>query len=349
MNWDFFIFKPIKNLRMKILATLSIVLIIISCDSSKKTTTNTTQSVSTNSTTVLENEKTKEIVSTEEVKTIVSFLASDDLNGRKTGTDGIEEAANYVEKQFKTFGVKPYFESYRDTFKVEDMVAFNVVGLVEGNDSKLKNEYIVIGAHYDHIGTSKEVQGDKIANGANDNAAGTTAVLAMAKYFGKNKTNKRSLIFVTFTAEEMGLLGSKHLAQRLKEQNINLYTMINFEMIGVPFVDRDYDAFITGYELSNFANKINAYADAKLVGYSEVAKKYDLFKRSDNYPFYEAFKVPSHTISSCDLTNFDFYHHVDDEVDKLDYTFMSNLINKMAPVIEAMANASTQEIKMNGN
>ncbi|WAC03432.1 M20/M25/M40 family metallo-hydrolase [Lacinutrix neustonica] len=254
-----------------------------------------------------------------------------------------------MENQFKSFGLKPYFETYRDTFKVGALDAFNVVGLVEGNDPQLKNEYIVIGAHYDHIGSSAEVDGDSIANGANDNAAGTSAVLAMAKYFGKNKTNKRSLIFVTFTAEEKGLLGSKHLAEKLKAQNINLYTMINFEMIGVPFVGRDYDAFITGYAMSNLAERINAYAGDKLVGYSEVAKKYNLFKRSDNYAFYEAFKVPSHTISSCDLTNFDFYHHVDDEVDKLDYHFMANLINKMGPVIEAMANAATQEIKMNDN
>ncbi|WP_082041767.1 M28 family peptidase [Lacinutrix sp. Hel_I_90] len=340
---------------MKTITALCIATLLFGCNTSKNTTTenttnNPTERLETPATVIVSaTPKMSEIVSAGDVKETVSFLASNDLNGRNTGSEGIAEAADYVETQFKTFGLKPYFDTFRDNFKVGELEAFNVVGLVEGNDSQLKNEYIVIGAHYDHIGSIKAVAGDSIANGANDNAAGTSAVLAMAKHFGKNKTNKRSLIFVTFTAEEMGLLGSKHLAEKLKAQNINLYTMVNFEMIGVPFIGRDYEAFITGYELSNLAEKINDYAGTKLVGYSEVAKKYNLFKRSDNYAFYEAFKVPSHTISSCDLTNFDFYHHVDDEIDKLNYSFMANLINKMAPVLEAMANAPTQEIKMNDN
>ena len=341
---------------MKIITTLSILALFIGCDSAKKvtaetqTTTPTATTPNTATTTKsLGEAKMINIVSADEVKAVVSFLASDDLKGRDTGSEGIDEAATYIEKQFKDFGVKPYFETYRDNFKVGTLDAFNVVGVLEGNDAKLKNEYIVIGAHYDHIGSSKEVNGDTLANGANDNAAGTSAVLAMAKYFGKNKTNKRSIIFTTFSAEEKGLLGSKHLAERLKAKDINLYTMINFEMIGVPFIGRDYEAFITGYDLSNLAEKMNKYSGSNLLGKSDVAIKYGLFKRSDNYAFYQAFKTPCHTVSSCDLTNFDFYHHVDDEVDKLDYPFMASLINKMAPVIETMSNTATQEIKMNGN
>lgn len=288
-------------------------------------------------------------VTTDEVKAMVSYLASDQLKGRDTGTEGIHLAANYVETKLNQFGVKPYFKSYRDNFMIAGTQAYNVIGYLEGVDSKLKDEFILIGAHYDHLGTIEAVNGDIIANGANDNAAGTSGVLALSKYFGKKKSNKRSLLFVTFTAEEKGLLGSKNLSKRLKEDGINLYAMINLEMIGVPFVGRDYQAFITGYELSNMAEKMNSYANEKLIGASSVAKQYNLFKRSDNYPFYEAFKVPCHTVSSCDLTNFDYYHHVDDEVDKLDYPFMTNLINKLAPVIEQMANTITQEIKMNGH
>ncbi|WP_299890076.1 M20/M25/M40 family metallo-hydrolase [uncultured Lacinutrix sp.] len=290
-------------------------------------------------------------ITSDEVKDIVAFLASDDLEGRDTGSAGIESSAKMIEYKFKEMGLKPYFDatSYRDNFKIGEMDAFNVVGYLEGSDSKLKEEFIIIGAHYDHIGIGKDVNGDTIANGANDNAAGTSAVLSLAKYFAAKKNNKRSLLFVTFTAEEKGLLGSKHLAERLKEQNFNLYTMFNIEMIGVPFKARDYEAFVSGYELSNFAEKANEYAGNKLLGFSEVSKKYSLFKRSDNYPFYQAFKVPSHTVSSCDLTNFDFYHHVDDEIDKLDYPFMASLINKMAPVIEAMSNTATREIRMNDN
>lgn len=331
---------------MRILVILSVLTLFIGCDTTKKTTGAVAE---TTTLTKVENNavKSSDFITENALKEMVSFLSSNDLKGRDTGSEGINEAANYIENQFKALGVKPYFNTYRDNFKIGEMEAYNVVGYLEGNDPKLKEEFILIGAHYDHIGIIKAVDGDSIANGANDNATGTSGVLAMAKYFSKKKTNKRSILFATFTAEEKGLLGSKHLAERLKESELNLYTMINLEMIGVPFVDRDYQAFITGHELSNLAEKMNDYAGEHLIGASDVSKKYGLFKRSDNYPFYQAFKVPSHTVSSCDLTNFDYYHHVHDEVDTLDFPFITRLINALAPVLEQMANAPAQEIKMN--
>jgi Zn-dependent M28 family amino/carboxypeptidase len=287
-------------------------------------------------------------ITSDELKETVRFLASDRLLGRNTGSEGIDEAATYLENQFNALGVKPYFETYRDDFKVDSLEAFNVVGIIEGNDSKLKDEYIIIGAHYDHIGIiDKIVDNDSIANGANDNAAGTSSVIAMAKYFAAKKNNKRSLMFVLFSAEEKGLLGSKHLAKKLKAENINLYTMVNMEMIGVPFKDRDYIAFLTGYEMSNMAEKMNEYLGSKVIGFSEIAKKYNLFRQSDNYAFYEAFKIPCQTMSSCDLSNYEYYHHVDDEADKLDYNHMASLINSVIPAIEKMSNTPTKEIKMN--
>ncbi|MGY0391890.1 M20/M25/M40 family metallo-hydrolase [Bizionia sp. KMM 8389] len=296
---------------------------------------------------IVNSEKTSQ-VTPDEVKQTVSFLASDAQMGRGTGGEGIEASANYIETQLKAFGVKPYYKTYRDDFKAKGLDAYNVVGVLEGTDATLKNEIIVIGAHYDHIGTkAKAVASDSIANGANDNAAGTSAVLALARYFGAHKTNKRSIMFVLFSAEEMGLLGSKHLAKRLKTENANLYTVVNLEMIGVPFKDRDYVAFVTGYDKSNMAVKINEYIGTKFLGESDVAKKYNLFKASDNYPFYQVFSMPSHTISSCDLSNYDFYHHVDDEIEKLDYNHMAELINQLIPGIEKMTNTPTQEIKMN--
>ena len=211
-------------------------------------------------------------ITASEVQQTVAFLASDDLKGRNTGTEGIETSASYVEKQLKSYGLKPYYETYRDSFKAKGLDAFNVVAYLEGNDSSLKDEVVILGAHYDHIGKSAVVENDSIANGANDNAAGTSAVLAMARYFATKKNNKRSIMFVLFSAEEMGLLGSKHLAKRLKSENINLYTMVNIEMIGVPFKGRDYEAFITGYSKSNMAEKINEYVGSNLIGFSEVAK-----------------------------------------------------------------------------
>ena len=287
-------------------------------------------------------------MSTSEIKSMVGFLAADNVEGRDTGSHGIEQAALYIEKKLLSYDVTPYFSTYRDSFKINDLEVYNIVGYLEGIDSILKKEVVLIGAHYYHIGfRARPVTNDTIANGANDNASGTATVLAMAKYFGATKNNKRSIIFALFTAEELGLRGSRHLAERLSTEKLNLYTMINFEMMGVPFLDRDYQVFATGHDLSNMAEVLNKYAGNKLVGKSEEAAKFNLFKRSDNYAFYEQFNIAAQTISSCDLTNFDFYHHVDDESDKLDYEHMASVVNKFLPTLERVINSEVQEIKMN--
>ncbi|APY10541.1 peptidase M28 [Seonamhaeicola sp. S2-3] len=281
------------------------------------------------------------------VKKTLEYLASDELEGRNTGSKGIEKAAVYIEEFFKKHKVKPYFKTYRDSFNIQDVVGYNIVGFIEGNDTKLKDEFVILGAHYDHIGIVEGVNGDTIANGANDDASGTVAVMEWAKYFAKSKSNKRSILFTLFSAEEMGLKGSEHLAERLKKMNIDLYTMINFEMIGVPRNFGKKLSYITGYKKSNIAEKLNTYAGESLVGFLPQAQKYKLFKRSDNFPFFNKFKVPAHAISTFDFTNFDYYHHVDDETDKMDFNHMTNFINKMIPAIEGMTNSMSKEIKMN--
>lgn len=282
-----------------------------------------------------------------QVKEIVSFLASDELVGRDTGSEGIDQAATYIAEYFKANGIKKYYDSYRDTFQVNQKEAFNVVGYIEGTDSDLKNEIVVIGAHYDHIGKGHKVGDDIIANGANDNAAGTASVMEMAKYFAKTKSNKRTVMFALFAAEEKGLLGSKHLAKRLKNEKAKISIMLNFEMIGVPLVGKDYTAYVTGYHKTNLADKMNAYASANLVGYLPQAKQYQLFSRSDNYPFYKEFNIPAQTFCTFDFTNFDYYHHVDDEIDKLDFQHMASFINAYTPAVEKVINSEFNEIKIN--
>ncbi|MFC4636217.1 M28 family metallopeptidase [Dokdonia ponticola] len=281
------------------------------------------------------------------VKKTIEFLASDELEGRDTGSMGIEIAAQFIEARFRNAGVAPYFDTYRDNFIAKEKDAFNLVGVVEGNDPALKNEIIIIGAHYDHIGNGKPVGDDVIANGANDNAAGTTTVLALADHFAKAKTNKRTLIFTLYSAEEKGLLGSKHLAKRLKDQKTTPYVMFNIEMIGVPMIKKDHLVYISGYDLSNMPAKFNKYAGENVIGFLPKAKEFNLFMRSDNYPFYQEFGIPAHTISSFDFTNYDHYHGVGDEADKMDIPFMENVIQKLIPGLERMANTPTQEIKMN--
>ena len=288
-----------------------------------------------------------DLATVSEVKQSLTYLASDALEGRQTGTVGLEKAAVYIESVFKSNKIKPYFETYRDSFNVDGLIGYNVIGFIEGHDEDLKNEFVILGAHYDHIGKIKAINGDSIANGANDDASGTVAVLEWAKYFSKAKNNKRSILFTLYDAEEMGLKGSGHLADKLKVEDLNLYTMINFEMIGVPRAGGEIRSYITGYELSNIAKKLNSYVGKELVGFLPQAKQYNLFRRSDNYPFYNAFKIPAHAISTFDFTNFDYYHHVDDEADRMDFEHMTNFINLMIPALEGMINAPTQEIQLN--
>lgn len=286
-------------------------------------------------------------VKAEDIKTSMEYLASDELQGRATGSRGIEKAAVYIENYFKRNGIKPYFESYRDSFMLNDIVGYNVVGMIEGTDDKLKDEFIILGGHYDHIGKGKVVEGDSIANGANDDASGTIAAMEFGRYFSKSKTNKRSILITLYSAEEMGLKGSAHLAKRLKEAGLNAYTMINFEMIGVPRAEEESMAYMSGYNRSNFAVTLNKYAGEEVVGFFPKAKEFQLFYRSDNYPFFKEFNMPAHAISTFDFTNFDYYHHVDDEADKMDYIHMTNFVNKMIPALEGMMNSPTKEVVLN--
>ena len=192
-----------------------------------------------------------EKVKPQDLRSSVDFLSSDVLKGRKTATQGELVAAQFIRSKFIEAGIKPYFNTYFDTFESTRFKGVNVVGFIEGSDPELKDEIVLLGAHYDHIGLGPKVKNDSIANGANDNASGTAAVLAIANRLARLGTNKRSVIVALFSGEEKGLLGSKALAKKIKAQNTDLYTMLNFEMIGVPFIDRDYEIFLTGYELSN--------------------------------------------------------------------------------------------------
>lgn len=280
------------------------------------------------------------------IEKTMEFLSADELQGRDIGSEGIEMAAQFIEARFKNAGVQAYYDTYRDEFSAQGRDAFNIVGVIPGTGATLKDEIVLIGAHYDHIGTAKAVGDDTIANGANDNAAGTTAVLALADHFSKSKSNKRTIIFALFSAEEKGLLGSKHLAKKMKASSVNLYAMYNIEMIGVPMVGKDHLVYASGYELSNFPEKFNSYTESNFIGFLPKAKEFNLFQRSDNYPFFLEFGVPAHTVSSFDFTNFDHYHGVKDEAAAMDFTFMKKVIEQMSKGLEGMTNSASKEIVM---
>src|SRR5699024_1186727 len=145
----------------------------------------------------LEKVKNTYEIKAENIKKHIEFLASDELEGREIGSKGIEKATKYIENQFQEINPPPYYKTYRDSFFVEGKPAYNLIAFKAGSDPELKNEFVILGAHYDHVGISVLNKENPVYNGANDNASGTAAVLELAKYFAEVKT-KRNLLFILF-------------------------------------------------------------------------------------------------------------------------------------------------------
>jgi hypothetical protein len=206
-----------------------------------------------------------------------------------------------------TFNVKA-------TSKVETLSLFNVAGMIPGKSKE--KELVLFSAHYDHLGMIKSVDGDSIANGADDDASGTTAVISLAKYYKQLKNNERTLIFVAFTAEEIGGFGAKHFSSKLNPDDV--VAMFNIEMIGKESKFGKNAAFITGYERSDFGEILQknlAGTDFKF--HPDPYPAQNLFYRSDNATL-AALGVPAHTISTDQIDSDKFYHTVNDEFETLD-------------------------------
>ncbi|WP_044201244.1 M28 family metallopeptidase [Flammeovirga sp. OC4] len=197
----------------------------------------------------------------------------------------------------------------------------NVMAKLEG--SSKPNEVVMVGAHHDHIGILDAVQGDSIANGADDNASGVSAVLQIAEYFAKRRrAYARTILFTTFSAEEIGLVGSKYMADKMSEEELkNIVAMINIEMIGKPSANGKRKAYITGYNKSNLGRLMQKNVRNARLKFGFFADPYPdlkLFMRSDNAPF-AAKGVPAHTFSSTDIDFDSYYHTVNDEMNSLDF------------------------------
>ncbi|WP_224488988.1 M28 family metallopeptidase [Robertkochia flava] len=330
---------------MRILLMLAVALLLISCGAQMP------PDQSAQPASAEEYKETPEIpsvasaVDAGSIGTALSYLASDALKGRASDDEGIEMAAVYIARYFEASGIKPYYPGYRDTLSNVKPATVNIVGYLEGSDPELKHEFVVLGAHYDHIGAVEPVGGDFIANGANDNASGTTAVMEIARKMAGSEHLKRSVMFVLFSAEERGLKGSAHLADRLDKEGVKVYAMLNFEMVGVP-LEKDYTAYLTGYEMSTMAEEMNTLAGEQLIGFLPQAREYKLFQRSDNYPFYQKFGVPAQTVCTFDFTNFDFYHKPGDEFELMNLEHMAAFVNRILPVVEGMVNSEKGVIRM---
>jgi len=183
-----------------------------------------------------------------ELKEHLQFLTSESNAGRPPGGKINRRIVKYIIKDFKQAGVRSYHGKYKQKFyadlrvykgepKKDHIKTYNVIGYLEGNDPKLKEEIIVLGAHYDHLGmggpSSKSDKRNTIHYGADDNASGTAALLEIAEKLASQKSKlKRSILFISFGAEEHGLLGSKYFVNNPVIPLSQIKLMINMDMVG---------------------------------------------------------------------------------------------------------------------
>ena len=218
---------------------------------------------------------------------------------------------------------------------VTEQTLVNVVGTIPGRRS---DEYVLFSAHYDHIGIRTAVDGDSIANGANDDASGTTAVVALARYFAGMGTPERTLLFAAFTAEERGGYGSRYYSSQIDPDQI--VAMFNIEMIGKPAVSGPNTAWITGFERSSFGPILQeAVAGTAYEFYPDPYPAQNLFYRSDNATL-ARLGVPAHSISTTPIDVDPDYHQVSDHVETLDLEHMTNTIRAIAIAAETIVSGA---------
>ena len=177
----------------------------------------------------------------------VTYLTADALSGRETGTPGSDSAAAFIARRYESLGLSgavpredchstaPCGRTYFQFFRIEGSVTQNIVAVVPGSDSLLSGEYVVLGAHYDHLGHSTREAEDPqqlgLRVGADDNASGTAAVLALAQRFAAHHA-RRPIVVANFGAEELGLVGSRVFVEHPPVPVDSIVAMLNFDMVG---------------------------------------------------------------------------------------------------------------------
>ncbi len=226
-----------------------------------------------------------------------------------------------------------------------EVILTNIAGYLEGSDPELKDEYFVFTAHHDHLGVNHDLKGvDKIFNGADDNATGVTGVITLAEHFSYLGNSKRSIMFVTFTAEEKGLIGSNQLVDDLPFPKEKLIGMINFEMLGKKSKWGWNRTFLTGFEHSDLGEIMQtAIPDTSV--FNVYPDPYGLFLNSDNAPFARA-GITSHTLSSTDVMADQNYHKVTDEYETLNIDNMLTVIKGVADAVAPILSGSRTPSKL---
>lgn len=208
----------------------------------------------------------------------------------------------------------------------------NVTALLPGTTKK--DEYVVVSAHYDHVGVGRPAGDDPIYNGADDNATGTTAVLLVAEGMAKQPRPQRSVLFVCFAAEERGLRGSAAFCDRPPVPRAQLVCNLNLEMVGRPAPGNVGKAWLTGQGFSDFAQVIEGPLQRAGVMLVEFDKADMLFAASDNWSFVRH-GIVAHSLSAGSLH--EDYHRPSDEVEKLDLAHMTRIVRALVPAVRELA------------
>jgi hypothetical protein len=259
----------------------------------------------------------------------IRFLASDSLQGRATGGDGARIAQDYIAAAFRQAGVKPFGGDYRMPFTTQDprpLHAVNVVGYIEG--SAHPDRWIVVSAHYDHLG----VKYGKIYNGADDNASGVAVLLAAARYFNAHRP-EHSIIFAAFDAEEIGMLGSQQFVRKPPVARAQIAADINLDMVSRSDNGSIYASGTHYYPwlkpLVQSASERTSVAVR--FGHDEPGTRLDDWTNESDQGSFHAERIPFVYFGVEDHPD---YHRDTDEFEKIDQGFV---VDSMRLVIETVA------------
>ncbi len=266
-----------------------------------------------------------------ELLSLQKKMSSDEFLGRRTGNN--LKTQDLIKSYFKEIGLRQFKNAYSSQFSfIEEQTkkqrtGTNIMGYVKGKKHEAK--YLVIGAHYDHLG----VVNDTIYNGADDNASGTAALLVLAKYFVKHQP-EHSIIFVAFDAEELGLFGSKSFVQEPPVPLTDIKLNINFDMISRNPLNEIY--VVGTYDYPQFKPLIQSVAKPSSLKVSyghdnpdDTTKDYWMLS-SDNGPFHKK-GIPNITFSEEDHPG---YHHPTDDFENIHPVFYKNVVTLIQKVIE---------------
>ena len=220
----------------------------------------------------------------------------------------------------------------------------NVIGIIRGSDPKLKDEWVIIDAHYDHLGIGTPTNGDSIFNGADDDASGTVAMLEIARALRSGPPPKRSVIFAAMTGEEGGLIGTRFYIAHPTVPLTSMIGNLEIEMIGRPdsLAGGPGKAWLTGYERSTMGEMLAAQGIPIV---QDPRPSQNFFQRSDNYAFATA-GIPAHTLSTFNLHT--DYHRVSDDADKIDFDHMTAVTRAGARAARLLVDGPKPEWKPGG-